>query len=259
MPAPVRAGSTVWRVTSVLVFTATYNEAGCIAEWVRRVRATLPDAHLLVLDDNSPDGTADILRRLAEEDPALAVVVRPGKLGLGSAHRHAMAYALEHGFDVLVTLDADLSHQPEQIPRLLAALTDSDFVIGTRFGEGSCDYSGHRLFVSSAGNRLARVLIPTGLTEYTTSMRAFRPCALEVLHSIDMIDEGYAFFMECVFYLHRAGLRLSEAPIDFVDRAHGTSKIPKSQVIKSVGSLARLTAIRLRHPVVSHAVSSVPE
>lgn len=230
---------------SVLVFTATYCEAGNIAEWHRRVRATLPEAHILVVDDNSPDGTSDRLAELARTDDRLQYIVRSGKLGLGSAHRLAMHRAWERGYDTLVTLDADLSHQPEELPRLLAALPNHDFVIGTRSGSGSSDYTGFRRFASVGGNSLARILIPTGLTEYTTSMRAFTRPSLEVLLSDGVKDEGYAFFMEVVFRLDAAGLRLTEVPIDFVDRVHGTSKIPKNQILASALVLMRLTGERL--------------
>jgi dolichol-phosphate mannosyltransferase len=155
-----------------------------------------------------------------------------------------MHHALDHGFDVLVTLDADLSHQPEEIPRLLEALPDRDFVIGTRSGQGTSDYTGFRRFASVGGNSLARLLIPTGLTEYTTSMRAFTRPALEVLGTDGVKDEGYAFFMEVVYRLSAAGMRLGEVPITFLDRVHGASKIPKNQIVTSALVLARLTVDR---------------
>lgn len=230
---------------SVLVFTATFSEAGNIEEWHRRVRQAVPSASILVVDDNSPDGTADKLAAIADQDATLTYVVRPGKLGLGSAHRLAMNHALDHGFDILVTLDADLSHQPEEIPLLLAALPGCDFVIGTRSGDGTSDYSGFRRFASVGGNLLARLLIPTGLTEYTTSMRAFTRPALEVLRTDGVKDEGYAFFMEVVYRLSAAGMELDEIPITFLDRVHGASKIPKNQIVTSALVLARLSADRL--------------
>ncbi len=230
---------------SVLVFTATYCEADNIEEWHRRVRQAVPSASIFVIDDNSPDGTKAKLERLAEQDAALTYMVRPGKLGLGSAHRVAMNHSLDHGFDILVTLDADLSHKPEEIPLLLDALPGRDFVIGTRSGEGTSDYSGFRRFASVGGNSLARLLIPTGLTEYTTSMRAFTRPSLEVLKTDGVKDEGYAFFMEVVYRLSVSGMRLGEVPITFMDRAYGTSKIPKNQIITSALVLGRLSADRL--------------
>lgn len=235
---------------STLVFTATYCEADNINEWHQRVRLTFPNASILVVDDNSPDGTARQLEALAKQDPLLEYVVRPGKLGLGSAHRLAMTHALDNNFAVLATLDADLSHQPEQLPRLVRSLQESDFVIGTRSGEGTSDYTGLRRIASIGANTLARLLIPTGLTEYTSSMRVFNRRALEALSTDVIKDEGYAFFMEVIYRLWANGLVLSEEPIDFVDRRHGTSKIPRNQIFTSGLVLMRLTLDRVSHPKV---------
>ena len=230
----------------VLVSTATFNEATNISEWHSRVRTVLPGADLLVVDDSSPDGTADVIRSLQENDPLVHLIVRSAKSGLGSAHRAAMLYALENEYEVLVTMDADLSHQPEQIPPFLEAINEHDFVIGTRSGQGSCDYTGVRKFLSLAGNRAARLTIPTGLTEYTTSMRAFSPKALEVLFTHGTRDDGYAFFMETVEILYRSGCSMTEVPIHFMDRTRGQSKIPKHQIWLSASTLLRLSASRLR-------------
>jgi dolichol-phosphate mannosyltransferase len=228
-----------------LISTATYNEAGNIGEWYARTRAVAPDADLLVVDDGSPDGTADIVRGLQAADARLHLIERPGKGGLGSAHRTAMVFTLENNYDLLITMDADLSHQPEQLPPFLTLVPPYDFVIGTRSGEGSCDYTGVRRFLSLAGNRAARLMIPTGLTEYTTSMRAFSPRALEVLFTQGVRDDGYAFFMEVVETLHRSGCRMTEVPIHFMDRTRGQSKIPKHQIWLSATTLARLSGRRL--------------
>lgn len=228
-----------------LVSTATYNEAGNIGEWYLRTRAAASDADLLIVDDSSPDGTADIVKELQRSDSRLHLIERPGKVGLGSAHRTAMVFALEQGHDLLITMDADLSHQPEQLPPFFELVPEYDFVIGTRSGAGSCDYIGVRKFLSLAGNRAARIAIPTGLTEYTTSMRAFSPRALEILLTQGTRDDGYAFFIEVVETLHQAGCRMTEVPIHFMDRTRGQSKIPKHQIWLSASTLARLSGRRL--------------
>ena len=230
----------------VIVSTATFNEAANITEWYLRVRAVLPNADLLVIDDSSPDRTADVVRSIQGEDPLVHLIVRPAKSGLGSAHRAAMLYALENEYEVLVTMDADLSHQPEQIPPFLEAINNHDFVIGTRSNGGGCDYTGIRKFLSLAGNQAARLMIPTGLTEYTTSMRAFTPESLQVLFTHGIRDDGYAFFMETVEILYRSGCSMTEVPIHFMDRTHGQSKIPKHQIWLSASILMRLSASRLR-------------
>jgi glycosyltransferase involved in cell wall biosynthesis len=228
-----------------LVFTATFNEAGNIERWLSGVRAHAPDAHLLVIDDSSPDGTSDIVRRAQREDGALDLIVRARKSGLGSAHRAAMLYALEGGYQALITMDADLSHDPRDITRLLAHLKSHDFVIGTRARGGSCDYTGVRRIMSTGGNLAARLLLPTGLSEYTTSFRAFNRSSLEALITNGIRDDGYAFFMECVYVLHRNGLSLGEVPIHFADRTKGQSKIPRNQIWLSASTLARLSIARL--------------
>lgn len=232
-------------VSGTLIATATFNESANIHEWYSRVRNAIPEVHILIVDDSSPDGTADIIKELQNGDEALHLLLRPQKSGLGSAHRAAMLYALEHEFEVLVTMDADLSHQPEEIPSLLDQTSDYDFVIGTRSGQGTSDYVGLRKFLSLAGNRAAQVFIPTGLTEYTTSFRAFRPSALNVLFTHGIQDDGYAFFMETVEILYRSGCRMTEVPIHFMDRTRGKSKIPKHQIWLSGSTLARLSAKRL--------------
>lgn len=229
----------------ILFATATYNEAGNISEWYSRMRAVLAECDLLVVDDTSPDGTADVVRSMQTVDPRLHLLVRPAKSGLGSAHRAAMLFALENEYDVLITMDADLSHQPEQLPPFLKLVPPFDFVIGTRSGAGSCDYTGLRRFLSLAGNRAARIMIPTGLTEYTTSMRAFSRKALEVLFTQGTRDDGYAFFMETVEILHRSRCSMAEVPIHFMDRTRGQSKIPRHQIWLSASTLGRLSVSRV--------------
>ena len=224
-------------MTRTLVFTATYDEALNTPIWVQGVRDAVPSADLLVIDDDSPDGTGRILDRLALEQPSLTVIHRSGKSGLASAHLHAMQYALEHEYEVLVTMDADGSHLPAQIPRLLDAIPFSDFVIGTRYRGGTHKAAALRRLLSAGANGLARLLLPNGLSEYTTSFRAFNASALEVLVDAPYTSGGYAFFVECLEVLHASGVRMSEVPIDFVDRTHGRSKIPKSQIFMSVQAL----------------------
>lgn len=223
-----------------LVFTATYDEARNAPVWVQGVRESVPDADLLVIDDGSPDGTGRILDAIAAEDSSLTVVHREGKSGLASAHLAAMSYALDHGFDALVTMDADGSHLPAQIPNLLDALPGDDFVIGTRYRGGSHQAGNFRRLLSAGANGLARVVLPTGLSEYTTSFRAFDRRALEVLVHGTFTTGGYAFFVECIEILHQSGLRMAEVPIDFVDRTHGSSKIPKSQIFMSMEALVSM-------------------
>lgn len=234
----------------ILVFTATYNERDNIAAFVREVlalrREPTPDIHLLVVDDNSPDGTGELLDALALELPCLHVIHRPRKLGLGSAHKVAMLEALRGGYEALVTMDADFSHSPGEIPALLAQLERADFVIGSRYAPGGrCDYRGYRRLVSQLANRAARLLLGLPLAEATTSFRAFRRCLLEAMSVSALRSQGYSFFLECAWRVVRTGARVAEMPIHFHDRRGGTSKIPKLEIVRGATKLLELVGERL--------------
>lgn len=220
-----------------LIFTATYNENQNISAWVQGVTASIPDADLLVVDDSSPDGTGRTLEELARSYSRLSVVHRPGKAGLASAHLLAMDVALDRGYEQLITMDADGSHQPSQLPRLMEAAPKFDFLIGTRYRGGSHGAAPMRRILSFGANGLTRIILPTGLSEYTTSFRVFDRAALKVLVATEFTGGGYSFFLECVEALYRSGLRLGEVPIDFIDRTAGESKIPKSQIALSMQTL----------------------
>ena len=228
-----------------LIFTATFNEKGNVEAWVRGVHRACPDADLLVIDDSSPDGTGELLDDIAKEAPYLEVIHRPGKQGLASAHLHAMRHALDQGYDLLVTMDADGSHQPSQIPDLLDAASGVDFVIGTRYRGGHHRAAVGRRVLSWGANSMARTLLPTGLSEYTTSFRVFDRRALSVVVNASLRDEGYAFFLETVEAVYQADLLIAEVPIEFLDRVYGSSKIPRTQIITSVGVLLSLWQRRL--------------
>lgn len=231
--------------SKILIFTATYNEADNIEIWYLGVRSVAPDAFILIVDDNSIDGTNEKLTAIQRKDPNFKLITRAGKLGLASAHRISFDYALREGFDFLITMDADLSHIPEEINLLLDKANIFDFVIGTRRAGGKTDYKGWRRFLSRSGNILAQILIPTGLSEYTTSFRLFNSKAFSILTKQIPTDEGYAFFIEVVELLHINGLKLGEVPIHFRDRLHGKSKIPRMQIIMSSILLGKLGTRRL--------------
>lgn len=228
-----------------LVFTATYNEAETIERWVRGVHAHRPEADMLVVDDSSPDGTANILADLQPEFARLRVHSRPGKQGLNTAHLFALKQGLSEGYDRVVTMDADGSHQASQIGRLASASERFDFVIGTRYHGGTHQAPLFRRTLSRGANSAARALLPMGLTEYTTSFRAFTPAAMKAVTAADFQFRGYAFFIECLEVLRQEGVSMSEVPIDFLDRVGGTSKIPRAQIFLSMEALGRLGLRRL--------------
>ena len=232
-----------------LVFTATYNEAANIGPWIEGVVAACPSADILIIDDNSPDGTGAVVTEFSRTFPQVRLHSREGKLGLSSAHIYAMQYALDNDYDSLVTMDADGSHQPAQIPAVLGALSSglstADFCIGTRTRGGSHQAALPRRVLSHGANVTARILLPMGISEYTTSFRAFNPVALRAVLAHDFSAAGYAFFIECLEVMHRAGVSMTEVPIDFLDRFSGTSKIPKNQIYLSMLALSRLSLARL--------------
>lgn len=156
-----------------------------------------------------------------------------------------MQYALDNNYDTLVTMDADGSHQPHQIPAVIGGLGIADFCIGTRTRGGSHQAALPRRILSHGANVTARVLLPMGISEYTTSFRAFDPVSLRAVLAHDFSASGYAFFIECLEVMRRAGVSMTEVPIDFLDRFSGTSKIPKNQIYLSMLALARLSSHRL--------------
>lgn len=231
-----------------LIFTATYNEAENIGALVRQCLAAVPSADMLVVDDNSPDGTGVLLDRLAREHLGrLFVLHRPRKLGLGTAHKLAFQYALERDYDALVTMDADFSHHPRYIPEMLSRLRTSDFVIGSRYAPGGrCDYGFVRTAISRSANVCARLLLGLRLKETTTSFRGFTRRTLERLPVDSIRSEGYSFFFESLYVTSRVVTSLAEIPIHFEDRRAGQSKISKREIRNGVLNLGRLFLSRLR-------------
>ncbi len=223
-----------------LVFLATYNERANIEQLLEAILALPVQCNVLVVDDNSRDGTGDFVKSLA--NPRVTLLARAGRLGIGSAHRLGWLHARRFGYDRLVTLDADLSHDPQDIPRLLAALdSGADAVIGSRFvAGGQLDYEGWRLVLSSGANRFVRRLLRLPIAEYTTSFRA--ACLDRVpLGLVETIPiNGYSFFVTAMVRLARYGLRVTEVPIHFHDRRSGVSKMPKLEILRAALNLGGL-------------------
>lgn len=234
-----------------LIFTATYNEKGNIERYLKKVFQYSPDVDVLIVDDNSPDGTGMLLDKLAKESNQINIINRPGKLGLGSAHHLAMLYAIKNNYDNLVTMDADLSHDPKDIPKLLNKLKNADFVIGARYIKGGgSDYTGYRKFLSKTAGFLARTLLLINLNEFTSSFRAFNVNKLKQVNFLKMHNQGYSFFMESIVRFHQAGLKLTQVPSYFYDREHGISKIPKFEIFFGILKLFHLFISRVFRKVV---------
>ena len=230
----------------ILICSPTYNEAENIKEFCKRIFKIKNKVDLLIIDDNSPDGTSNIIKKLKKKNKNLILIKRKSKLGIGSAFRIGIKYAIENKYNTLVTLDADLSHQPEEIPKLLLKLKKNDFVIGSRFVTGGkSSYTGYRRIVSKIANIVCRLVLNINLHEFTTSFRAYNYKCLKILYSLPVLSEGYSSFMETVFYISKNNLQYAEVPIVFKDRYKGKSKIPKLQIIYGGLKLIELFLKRL--------------
>lgn len=224
-----------------LVIIPTYNEADNIKPIVGRVRAAVPDAHVLVADDNSPDGTGKLADELAAEDDHVHVLHRKGKEGLGAAYLAGFRWGIERDYGVLVEMDADGSHQPEELPRLLTALKGADLVLGSRWVPGGrvVNWPKSREFLSRGGSTYSRLLLDVPIRDVTGGFRAFRKETLEGLGLDDVASQGYCFQVDLARRAVAAGYHVVEVPITFVEREHGDSKMSRDIVVEA---LWRVTA-----------------
>jgi dolichol-phosphate mannosyltransferase len=211
----------------VLVVVPTYNEADNVRQITERLRAAVPEAHLLVADDNSPDGTGAIADELAAADPHVHVLHRPGKEGLGAAYVAGFGWAIERGYDVVVEMDADGSHAPEELPRLLNALRDADLVLGSRWVPGGkvVNWPKRREVLSKGGTVYTRLSIGLPLHDATGGYRAYRREVLEKIDLDGIASQGYCFQIDLARRTWQAGFRIVEVPITFVERERGESKM----------------------------------
>jgi dolichol-phosphate mannosyltransferase len=232
--------------SGVLVVVPTYDERENVEPIVTRVRASVPDADVLVADDNSPDGTGEVADRLSAADGHVHVLHRRGKEGLGAAYLAGFAWGLERGYDVLVEMDADGSHQPEQLPDLLRRLADADMVLGSRWVPGGrvVNWPLHRKLISRGGTTYARLALGVQIRDVTGGYRAFRASALRALDLHDVASQGYCFQIDLAWRAVQRGLRVAEVPITFVERERGQSKMSGAIVRES---LTLVTAWGLRH------------
>jgi dolichol-phosphate mannosyltransferase len=229
----------------VVMVVPTYNEAANLAWIVGRVRRCLPEADVLVVDDGSPDGTGQIADELAEADSHVSVVHRIAKEGLGAAYLNGFRVALARGYDVIGEMDADGSHQPEQLPRLLEALAGADLVLGSRWVPGGSvvNWPWTRVALSRGGNLYTRMLLGIPVRDATGGFRLFRRTTLEKIDLDSVESVGYCFQVDLAWRTVEAGLRVREVPIDFVERVRGESKMSPDVAVES---LRRITVWGLR-------------
>ena len=225
-----------------LVIVPTYDEAGNIAELVRQFFEIAGHLHLLVVDDNSPDGTAEIVEQLKTEYPNLSLLCREGERGLGRALTAGIRRGLEQGFQTIGTMDADLSHSPAYLPQMLSLLEGCDLVIGSRYirDGGTVNWTTRRILLSWLANKFAAALLQVPAHDITSNYRLYRRNILEWIRTEEVKSTGYSFEGELLYRAHRAGARIVECPIIFHDRTLGVSKLHRSEIYLGAINLLRL-------------------
>jgi dolichol-phosphate mannosyltransferase len=225
----------------VAVIIPTYNERDNLEPIVGRVRAAVPDAHVLVVDDNSPDGTGEIADKLAAFDPQVHVLHRAGKSGLGTAYIAGFGWGLEHGYGVLVEHDADGSHDPADLPKMLAALARADLVIGSRYVPGGTvvNWPKSREVLSRGANIYVRIMLGIGVHDATAGFRAYRAQTLRAIGLDQVASQGYCFQVDLTLRTAERGFTIAEVPITFTERARGASKMSQAVVAEALWRVAQ--------------------
>jgi dolichol-phosphate mannosyltransferase len=223
------------------VIIPTYNERDNISLITARVRSAMPEADILIVDDNSPDMTGKIADELAAADSHVHVLHRQAKAGLGAAYIAGFQWALDHGYDAVAEMDADGSHQPEELPLLLSALTDADLVLGSRWVPGGrvLNWPRSRRILSRAGNIYTRAMLGVALRDVTGGYRVYRASALREIGLENVQSQGYCFQIDLALLALQAGLTVAEVPITFIERARGTSKMSNTIIREALWRVTR--------------------
>lgn len=224
-------------MSRVLLITPTYQEAQNIEEFLKRARVGLPEADILVVDDNSPDGTADLADAAAISLGQIEVLRRPGKAGLGNAYRAGFAIGLARGYEVLVQIDADLSHDPAVLPQLIAALdAGADLAIGSRYVPGGSipNWPARRRALSKYGNAYTGFMLRTGVADATAGFRAYKAEVLRLIDYSATRSKGYGFQIETAYRVAKTGNKIVEVPITFTDRVRGHSKMSLAVMVEEM-------------------------
>lgn len=227
---------------STVIIVPTYNESSNIAELIAKVFSNVKDVHLLVVDDDSPDGTAEIVEKLKASYPTLILLRRHGERGLGRAYTEGIHRALDEGFQIIGTMDADLSHDPAYLPSMLARLGQCDVVIGSRYirDGGTVNWGTGRILLSWFANTFAAILLQIPAHDITSGYRLYRRHVLEWICTTEVKSTGYSFLGELLYRAHRAGARIVEHPIIFHDRTLGVSKLHRREIYLGALNLLRL-------------------
>ncbi len=234
----------------ILIVIPTYNERENIVDLLKQIREIVPGAHVVVVDDRSPDGTGDVVRAFcgAGQGEFIALIERDGERGLGNAYREGLRYGLEHGYDVLLTMDADFSHNPLHLPAMLEASREHDVTIGSRYirDGGTINWRIRRILLSWLANRFARFILGLHGADLTSGFRAYRRKILEDIMPEKIRSNGYSFLVEMLYRAQRKNARVVEVPILFFDRTMGVSKISRREIFLGVLTILRLRCGRFR-------------
>ena len=222
----------------ILVFAACYNEKDNIEKLIFKIKEFLPESSILIIDDNSPDQTKEIIKNIKNKIENLHLIIREKKLGLDTAHKTAYEFAIKNHFDYLITMDADLSHDPKELKNFMINLEENPFVIGSRYiSGGRCLMKGFRLIMSRVGNLIIKYFLKINCNEFTTSYRGFNLKKLNNFHLNNVRETGYSFFMGTLFEINKKKYNIKEIPITFYDREKGISKIPKLEIFRTLKNL----------------------
>jgi dolichol-phosphate mannosyltransferase len=228
-------------MSKILVFTATYNEVQNIKKLISLIYKNFPKADILVIDDNSPDLTYKLLKKLKKKYKNLKIKLRDKKYGLDSAHKFAYDFAKKNGYVKLITMDADLSHNPILIKKIVRLLDKSEFIIGSRYIKGGkCELPLLRYLISFFGNKFIKFFLGIKCNEFTTSYRGFNLIKLKNFSLKKIKSKGYSFFMEVVYLINKKNFKITEIPIKFKNRIYGKSKIPKIEILRTFFNVIKL-------------------
>lgn len=219
----------------ILVFTATYNESENISELISLIMEQNFKPDLLIIDDNSPDGTYNKVQQMQKKFKNLFLIKRNGKLGLDTAHKEGYDFAKKNNYDYFITMDADFSHDPSELPNFVKNLNNFPIILGSRYVTGgNCLMSGRRLIISKYGNKFMKFIFKFDCNEFTTSYRGFNLKKLNDFHLNLIKTKGYSFFMGTIYEIFKKGFKVKEIPITFKDRSKGYSKIPRIEILRTL-------------------------
>ena len=222
----------------ILVFTATYNESENISELISLIMEQNFKPDLLIIDDNSPDGTYNKVQQMQKKFKNLFLIKRNEKLGLDTAHKEGYDFAKKNNYDYFITMDADFSHDPSELPNFVKNLNNFPIVLGSRYVTGgNCLMSGRRLIISKYGNKFMKFIFKFDCNEFTTSYRGFNLNKLNSFHLNLIKTKGYSFFMGTIYEIFKKGFKVKEIPITFKDRSKGYSKIPRIEILRTLKNI----------------------